>query len=78
MNAKEKRARLCKMAEDVLRENPNRRLSAREIYSKMERRDQKLVPRNPTGLGHVLRSARPPITSEWYNGRRFYFLEGTE
>jgi len=66
------------MAEQILRDNPDRRMTARDIYIEMERRSQTLVPRNPAGLGLVLRSARPPVVAEWWNGRRFYFLEGAE
>ena len=74
----QRRRQQIKMTVQILKDNPNRRLSAREIYSEMERRCQTLVPRNPTGLGLVLRQARPRIVSDWYNGRRFYFLGGFE
>lgn len=77
MRADRRRAQL-KMAEQILRDNPDRRMTARDIFSEMEKRNQNLVPRNATGLGLVLRSIRPPVVAEWYNGRRFYFLEGAE
>ena len=74
----QRRLAQLRMAEAILRDNPDRRMTARDIYSEMERRSQTLVPRNPTGLGLVLRSIRPPLVSEMWNGRRFYFLEGAE
>ena len=73
-----KHTRVCNLARAVLSERPNTRFSARELYNAIAERNKNYAPRSPVALGFFLKYADPPIPYEWYNGRRFYFLEGTE